>query len=377
MTERVMMVAEEVRVNAFAKAKGYDIDLLQDGSEKTSGVQSAKRAMEGDVEAKNEMFAFGAGLVGGKAFRAFINGVRSVNKEYAQELRKMELAILKEIRHASVGLLGATNLVSTKGDVSVPEGFNHYVPKIALHIMATQEFVDNNGISEDVVGVGGGDYETGNALGKFAPLIIDRKFLCDQQVKGHLARKKRASSMGTNLVYPERLLTDPDRRVFAQKAKASGGIVLIDVSGSMEITDTDIEQILALSPGALVMAYSHKPKSLGIPNLWILANRGKRCSAQALKTIGNIGNGVDGPALEYAVKRRIGREPIIWVCDGQVTDSHDKPAPNLTEECAKIVKKNGIIVIPDMESAVKALRIGRNAESVIRGRLASAMQKVR
>ena len=36
---------------------------------------------------------------------------------------------------------------------------------------------------------------------------------------------------------------------------------------------------------------------------------------------GNVGNGVDGPALRFALSSRRGREPVIWVCDGQVTDS--------------------------------------------------------
>jgi hypothetical protein len=375
LTFRVAMTAEEVRVNRIVSVKGYDLDLLTDGSEKTSGVRIAKEALT-SVDAKNELFAFGGGLVGTKAFRAYINGVRSVNKEFAEQLRKMELAILKVIRRAPASSLASTHIVNA-GNCEIESGVKNYTLPIGLEIMKYQEFIDKEKIAEDVVGAGGTTYSVGSTVGKFAPLIIDKTFLCEEQVKGHLARKKRASAMGTRIAYPERLLTDPERRIFSNKAKASGGIIVIDVSGSMEISENDIDTILTLSPGALVMAYSHKPKSLGVPNAWILANRGKRCSAEQLHTIGNIGNGVDGPVLDYAVKNRRGKEPIIWLCDGQVTDAHDKSAPELTEACAKIVKRHGIIVAPTMSDVIEAMRLGRSATSKPKGRLATAMGKVR
>ena len=37
-----------------------------------------------------------------------------------------------------------------------------------------------------------------------------------------------------------------------------------------------------------------------------------------------------------------GAGPIVWVTDGQVTDSNDHPSDELTEECALLVKKHRI-----------------------------------
>jgi hypothetical protein len=374
-TERVTMVSEEVRVNRLVGLKGYNLDALTDGSEKASGISVAKEAVS-NLEARNEMFSFGAGLVGTKAFRAYINGVRTVDKEFAKKLREMELAILKVIKVASARRLADTTIID-RGEYQIERGFEEYTKGIAKEVMRYQEFIDTDNIAEDVAGSGGSTYEVGSTLGKFAPLIIDRTFLCEEQVKGHLARKKRASSMGTRIAYPERLLTDPERRIFSNKAKTNGGIVIIDVSGSMELSASDLDNILTLSPGALVMAYSHKPRSLGVANAWILANRGKRCTSEQLRTIGNIGNGVDGPILDYAVKHRRGKEPIIWLCDGQVTDAHDKPSDALTQACAEIVKRHDIIVAPSIDDVIIALKAGRSATSKPQGRLGRMMDKVR
>ena len=78
-SDRVAKVAEEHRVNTIVGRLGYDLNLLKDGSEKESGKRSAKEAQK-SVQAYNETMAFGAGLVGTKAFRDYIVGVRSVDK---------------------------------------------------------------------------------------------------------------------------------------------------------------------------------------------------------------------------------------------------------------------------------------------------------
>lgn len=372
-SDRVVMCAEEVRVNTLVGLQGFDLDHLTDGSEKQSGITAAKEALVSE-HARNELFCFGGGLVGTKAFKAYVSGVRSVSKELADELRQMEREIKRLLKGAIPRFLGDTTIKDCN-DYRINAGFDNYTKKIANEIQKHVTFIDTDNITEsDVIGAGGADYEVGTTAGKFAPLIIDKKFLCDQQVKGHLARKKRATAMGRHLAYPSRLLTDPERRVFSQKSNASGGIVLIDVSGSMDITSDDLDEILRLSPSALVMAYSHKPRSQGIPNAWILANRGKRAKAEALKTIGNIGNGVDGPALDYAIKHRKGNEAIIWVCDGQITDSHDKPpSPEVVKAVAEMVVRNGIIVAPNLYYAIEALRKGRTAVSRPLGRIGRAL----
>jgi hypothetical protein len=123
----------------------------------------------------------------------------------------------------------------------------------------------------------------------------------------------------------------------------------------MEISNDELNKILDLAPSSIVVAYSHKRGSQGIANAWVLAERGKR--VESLPSIGNVGNGVDGPILEWAISKRKGNEPIIWVCDGQVTDgANDHGHEELTEICARIVAKHKITQANDVDGAIKLLQ---------------------
>ena len=392
--ERVMMTAEEYRVNTLLGRAGYDLDLLTDGSEKQSGITAGKEALA-DPERYNEAICFGVALMGTKAFRQYLAGVKKHNPELGKTLRSLELAVLKITRNAGTKELASTSLDSSERwtsirrgkpaiellgrakdaegeDIIIGKGFGRYVARI----VATMELYLVSIVAPDEVhnstGRAGVEYPIGNKGGEFAPLLLDTTVICDQQVKGHLGRKKKPTTTGKALRYPERLLTDPQRRIFSTKQRSSGGVVLIDQSGSMDLTEDDLERLLELSPSALVIGYSHKPRSKGVPNAWVIANRGHRVATGSIPS-GNIGNGVDGPVLDYAIANRRGNEPVIWVFDGQATDAIDNSQKHLTEAIARMVHKHRVTVAPTMELAVEALGKGKNARSKYCGRLANAM----
>ncbi|MDE3065662.1 MAG: hypothetical protein KGJ36_08320, partial [Acidobacteriota bacterium] len=170
------------------------------------------------------------------------------------------------------------------------------------------------------------------------------------------SRRRSPATTGTALRHPGRLLTDPRRRAFARAARCGGGVVLIDQSGSMDLAPEQLGELVRRAPDALVVGYSHRPGDLGAtPNVWVLADRGRVAAAWPA---GNVGNGVDGPALRYALARRRAREPVVWVTDGQVTDSHDHPAEALTAECAELVRRHGVRLVRDLAGIGPALRSG-------------------
>ena len=70
---------------------------------------------------------------------------------------------------------------------------------------------------------------------------------------------------------------------------------------------------------------------------------------------GNVGNGVDGPVLRWAIARARSNEPIVWVTDGQVTDSNDHPSDALTAECAALVTRHRIRLVRTFSDAATAL----------------------
>jgi hypothetical protein len=154
--------------------------------------------------------------------------------------------------------------------------------------------------------------------------------------------------------YPSRLLSDDQQRAFAQRRNVHGGVVVIDQSGSMDIDDTDMAGLLSHAPNALVIGYSHRPGDGGLnPNAWLLANRG---AVAKHWPSGNVGNGVDGPALAWAIARRRGNEPVVWVTDGQVTDSHDHPDEALTLYCAELVRRHRVRLVANLSDVGRALQ---------------------
>ena len=189
------------------------------------------------------------------------------------------------------------------------------------------------------------------ARGVFAELI-ERKLVLDVEIDGALGRRKRPAPTGTHPRHIHRLLVDPERRIFETRARGRGGVVLIDQSGSMNLEPDDLDRLLRAAPGCTVIGYSHRPDSTKVPNIWVIAHRGRAASSIPA---GNIGNGVDGPAIEFAAARHRAGEPFVWVCDGHVTDGRDASSPELSRQCAELVSKHRIHMVPNVQEAEKAL----------------------
>ena len=51
------------------------------------------------------------------------------------------------------------------------------------------------------------------------------------------------------------------------------------------------------------------------------------------------GNIVDGPALRWLAQQP---EPRIWISDGQVTGTHDRPSTDLVVDAIRICQQAGI-----------------------------------
>jgi hypothetical protein len=141
-------------------------------------------------------------------------------------------------------------------------------------------------------------------------------------------------------------------------------VVVVDQSGSMSIAADELAALLDAAPGALVLGYSHAPGSSGVPNAWLLADRGR--AASTLRP-GNVGNGVDGPALRLALAKRRGREPVLWVTDGQVTDSADHADMALAAVCARLVLRHGLQMVASIGEAI--VQLGSPSPMEGRGRL--------
>ncbi len=342
---RALECAEEFRVNEVLRRLGFDLTDLRDGSERLSG----RRLVEtGDVE---ELVLFAAAVAGTGAFGELLRGVRARDRDLAARCRALE----RELRRAARDVRTASLAATTTDASGVPSGF-------AVHTRRFAEVIERAVRSPRVAT----SRRRGrpSPTGAFAPLILDRAVILDRAIPGVVGARRVPAPLGRRVVRPARLVTDPGRRCFEGRARRSGGIVVVDQSGSMALGVADLEELISAAPGALVLGYSHEPGSVGVPNAWVLADRGR-----AARTVrgGNVGNGVDGPALRFALQRRRPGERVIWVCDGQVTDSADHADAALAAECAELVLRHGISMVPDLRSATGSLA-GR-AEGLARPRL--------
>ena len=361
-SQRSIEVCEEARVNWLVKQAGFDVDQLVDGSEQRTG------EIAGENNAWNEAVQMLMACAGTKGADLIVKGVKKTNPEMGQALNEAHKAIKKELRRfskAGIRRVASTTPDTMFGDEQVhPSGFRYtvhlarFLDRLLVHRDETEdplpgEEAGANVPDADEVKDRANDHGRYPISAKLVEEILPKP----RKVSGSIGRKRIASQTGVNPRHMTRLLTDPDRRVFDRKIRGNGGIVIIDQSNSMRLTEKDLWEIIESAPGCMVIGYSHKPGTVDVPNVWILADRGKVVDKIPTNT---AGNGVDVPALRFALRRRKSNEPVVWICDGVVTDKDDNVSPALAEECAKLIVRYSIHQVMNVAEGVKALkRAGR------------------
>ncbi len=171
---------------------------------------------------------------------------------------------------------------------------------------------------------------------------------CPSVARG-VARGRRLAAEGTLLRDISRFAHD--QKVFAAptRRRRGGGSVLIDTSGSMSLDCDDIDQIIAGSPEATLVAIYSGRAAVG--ELRIVARNGRRVGVDGLTPFGPA-NVVDLPALEWLAKQPA---PRIWISDGRVTGAHDTPSGKLESRCATVCRRSNIQRVGDAAAAAKLL----------------------
>ena len=342
---RALECAEEYRVNLLLARTGFDVGSLRDGSERSG----AQRLAAGDQWSEAVCFFLAVLGTGGEA--DFLRGLRATPPSWPAALRSLKKAVASLVLAAGYEVAGDTNLT----EAGVPRGYLEVTVPIARLVarsMSAAAPLDQESLRTFRRSLEPGARRAPS--GVFADLRWDESMTYVAAPRRRAHRRPRPSTTGTVMRYPSRLLTDHLCRAFSRKTAVPGGVVVIDQSGSMDVTCDDLDKLLAGAPDALIVGYSHRPGDHGgVANAWVLAARG-RVAAQARP--GNIGNGVDGPVLRWAVGQARGNEPIVWVTDGQVTDSHDHPCHSLSLECARLVHRRRIRMVRELEEVEPALR---------------------
>lgn len=345
VSPRALECAEEFRVNEVLRRLGFDLDQLVDGSERFG----AQRL--GEANDWNEAVSFLLAVLGTGGEGPYFSGIRTHRREWVPGLRAIAKQARSLVSRESTGSIGST-VLSGEG---VPEGYARVTVPLARLITSAMNATPPQ--TGDELRRFRRSFQPGARrapTNQFATLVIGPTGDMDPSPRRAQTRRLRAATTGTALRYPQRLLTDPLQRGFSQRQRSRGGVILIDQSGSMDIGLEQLEKLLRVAPDAIVLGYSHRPGDQGLtPNAWVLADRG---GVVRTPPIGNIGNGVDGPALEWALTLRHHGEPVVWVTDGQVTDSHDHPCDTLSRACAQLVQRERIRMVPSVEFVGECLR---------------------
>jgi len=342
---RAVECAEEFRVNTVLLRLGFDVGQLCDGSERIGG---ARLAQSGQWD---EALCFYFAVLGTGAEKPYLAGIRSERKEWVPAMQAVAKRARSMVLHVTTQGIGATEVTQS----GLPSGYLAFTVPLAKTIsMAMTAQLPS---SSDELRRFRRTLEPGARrppTGQFAQLVVATHEGPKSVRRRTVQRRLRPSNTGVVFRYPSRLLTDPQPRPFGIKQRASGGVILIDQSGSMDIDADDIEALLRVAPDSLVLGYSHRPGDLGAtPNAWILADASGVVTSPPK---GNVGNGVDGPALRWALGLRRPSETLVWVSDGQVTDANDHPCDSLSLECALLVRRHRIRMVRSLDQVESAFR---------------------
>lgn len=405
-TMDALIACEELRVNYLATTAGFDMSVLMDGSEESTG----ERAVA--MNAWDDAVRFAIATAGTGGHKKFLNGVRRHNRVWAGVLADIAKRAIKEMKKSDkAGKLAST---AKCGDTELsPLGFlytemlGEWIDRLCENAPKDPKTDDSDDKTDDgTKGKGDSDSDgedsdapkkrgrkpvspsdkdkTGeaidesrrvnpigglrDALVEWFPLNVEK---CPHPtvLPGHMGKKRVPAVSGKSPRRLHRLLTDPDRRVFDRVVRGKGGVVVVDASGSMRLTAQDVRRVVESAPGATVLVYTVlngtllEDGSAKHPNCWVLADKGRMVDTMPFD--GGRCNGVDLPALRHALTyRNRATVPVVWVSDCQVTGMNDHSTEHLLMETLRFVMRNNIIVMPTVDEAVKALEKLTNGEKV-------------
>jgi len=334
-TKESMIPVEEVRVNMALTELGFDLSGLTDSNEDADGEYCAIH------EKWDAAVRFAVGTAGTGGGKKFITGVRRHNKQWADALSKIQANSQSQTSE------------STDENSEEQDSDNNKVG-VGSTTKVNDPTKDYKEILREINPLNDDSWRNGTDWSK----LVWGKVPLHRVANGKLGRKRVASAVGKNPRRIQRLLTDPQMRVFDRVQRGSGGVVLIDGSGSMRLSHKNVLRILEAAPGAIVAIYSDMDEGKGeVPNIHIVAKDGKMVASDKEMPRFGAGNGCDLPALEWAIKQRErGSTPVVWVTDGGVCIPHGGWSPKFAVACIRTAQRNNVLCVEDTDEAIDALK---------------------
>lgn len=404
-SESAMVAVEELRVNTLCIKAGFP---LKENLTSFGDMEIGER-----IVATNDWKSavhFAVATAGTIANKQFLNGVRRHNRDWGAILLDISKRAFKQMNKIHTPYLSSTlchdNGLSPKGFAHterIAQWVDFLTDKTPEELRKEQEEKsknDNDRIKKaggdtgssllkthDNRGVGEEPEQSGNPFKGITPvdaehfipswgkLIIERLPMPNHS-KGNLGKKKIACNVGMRPRRMHRYMTDPQMRIFDRTVRGSGGVVILDASGSMSFSHEQLMAILENAPGATVAMYSDRHDNGGV-NCWIVADKGRLVNQ--LPQAGS-GNGVDFPAIEWGYRqKKMSSTPMIWVTDGGVCGPNQPFSDILAMQCLTYCKQKNIIIVPHAEEAINQLqniRRGEKAKNIFPRQFNYVYQKI-
>lgn len=311
------------------------------------------------------------GLVGTDAFTTIINGIAKTNPEFSATLERIgnrlaastyEFGAFMMMNSTKTGRAYHRDLYRRRAYRSLRQAAR-YIDSFGNDLADEQKSQRQNTRNKRSR-KNGKEQQKGNGrplteydCDGWEPLIVSKPDLTVPHT-GKLGRRLIATNKGKYPRYITRGITDPYRRVFSRKTRALGGVVVVDASGSMSLSDDELRLILRSCSGATVIMYSsdhddHDDYCKRNANCWVIARQGRQVS-QIPDVPG--GNGVDLPALKYGVSlKRSSISPVVWVSDGQVTGKSGRQTTELLSAVRSYIKQKNIHTVRTAQAAATYL----------------------
>lgn len=336
-SENIMLCVEDARINLGLERLGLPVRLHQDDVDR--GAKNAKadlRAGNGAAFVMRAISALGLGRAIDDVMRA------GENAPEASKLARKCIALVEKRLEASRSRTRGKVIATFDAGLAVAEEVSKLIEESGYSTAISEErpsMIVNGG---DIPSADGDDNRSGEMFTVFPPLTIPRK-------NGEIKRY-RPTDEGAFMAYPARYAVD--RAIFRKsRRQKEGGTVLIDASGSMSLTNADIDKMLdAVNSSVLVAVYSGRGLT---GDLAIVAKDGLRADVGYLERHG--GNCIDEPALEWLGRQP---EPRIWISDGGVTGLYDQQTYGLLKRVDALKGRLRIKRVETAADAAKAIRGG-------------------
>lgn len=342
---QVLDTAETMRLHFMMASKGiesistaYPLTKTQLGSAIQTQIANTLRLSEGDPSFRNEAIRFAFLQVVESCYTRDIDFTVGELEKLIEDREIMDF-LFQTVRNCHFVLDRGRLKARARGTSSLPFSYTVEVARLLQNALNTLEQVMGRHFGSQLP-----EYTEGGSK-LWGDMTIERVPMSTPSKWRHRFSRIRRSDAGVKITALPRILTD--QKIFSYKIRKKGGTVLVDCSGSMNLSPEEVYDIVCAAPAACVAVYSGNSRT-GI--LRIVAEDGKLAHPRHICSPSAAANTIDGPALRWLATKD---HPRVWVSDGAVTGIGDTSDAALHAEAQMLRRIHRIHQVPSGSEALQ------------------------